>query len=79
MKTCMRKAPVVQHKRDLRRAHFDTFLWSFLTIFQIMTGENWNTVMYDGMKAISRRGEEKKSEASNSNEIGEKRHIHCAR
>ncbi|CAE7641017.1 unnamed protein product [Symbiodinium pilosum] len=33
------------------RAHFDTFLWSFITIFQILTGENWNTVMYDGMRA----------------------------
>eukprot|EP00931_Biecheleriopsis_adriatica_P023690 TRINITY_DN14902_c0_g1_i1.p1 TRINITY_DN14902_c0_g1~~TRINITY_DN14902_c0_g1_i1.p1 ORF type:complete len:2368 (-),score=487.75 TRINITY_DN14902_c0_g1_i1:53-7156(-) len=33
------------------RAHFDTFVWSFVTIFQILTGENWNTVMYDGMRA----------------------------
>eukprot|EP00746_Dinoflagellata_sp_MGD_P164295 gnl/MRDRNA2_/MRDRNA2_92848_c0_seq1.p1 gnl/MRDRNA2_/MRDRNA2_92848_c0~~gnl/MRDRNA2_/MRDRNA2_92848_c0_seq1.p1 ORF type:complete len:1567 (+),score=269.87 gnl/MRDRNA2_/MRDRNA2_92848_c0_seq1:537-4703(+) len=33
------------------RANFDTFLWSFVTIFQILSGENWNTVMYDGMKA----------------------------
>eukprot|EP00440_Ansanella_granifera_P074218 gb/GFBE01080540.1/.p1 GENE.gb/GFBE01080540.1/~~gb/GFBE01080540.1/.p1 ORF type:complete len:2396 (+),score=576.99 gb/GFBE01080540.1/:1-7188(+) len=33
------------------RAHFDTFLWSFVTIFQILTGENWNTVMYDAMRA----------------------------
>lgn len=33
------------------RSHFDTFLWSFITIFQILTGENWNTVMYDGMRA----------------------------
>eukprot|EP00397_Hematodinium_sp_SG-2012_P000464 GEMP01000464.1.p1 GENE.GEMP01000464.1~~GEMP01000464.1.p1 ORF type:complete len:1850 (+),score=300.04 GEMP01000464.1:241-5790(+) len=34
------------------RAHFDTFLWSFVTVFQILTGENWNTVMYDGMRAV---------------------------
>eukprot|EP00930_Biecheleria_cincta_P047048 TRINITY_DN3254_c0_g2_i1.p1 TRINITY_DN3254_c0_g2~~TRINITY_DN3254_c0_g2_i1.p1 ORF type:complete len:2356 (-),score=376.43 TRINITY_DN3254_c0_g2_i1:34-6066(-) len=33
------------------RAHFDTFLWSFITIFQMLTGENWNTVMYDGMRS----------------------------
>jgi hypothetical protein len=33
------------------RAHFDTFLWAFVTIFQILSGENWNTVMYDGMEA----------------------------
>jgi hypothetical protein len=34
------------------RANFDTFLWSFVTIFQILSGENWNTVMYDGMKVM---------------------------
>merc|ERR1719214_215850 len=34
------------------RAHFDTFLWSFVTIFQMLSGENWNTVMYDGMRAL---------------------------
>ncbi|CAE7614492.1 Cacna1s, partial [Symbiodinium sp. CCMP2456] len=33
------------------RANFDTFLWALVTIFQIMTGENWNTVMYAGMRA----------------------------
>eukprot|EP00746_Dinoflagellata_sp_MGD_P008476 gnl/MRDRNA2_/MRDRNA2_116976_c0_seq1.p1 gnl/MRDRNA2_/MRDRNA2_116976_c0~~gnl/MRDRNA2_/MRDRNA2_116976_c0_seq1.p1 ORF type:complete len:1680 (-),score=292.24 gnl/MRDRNA2_/MRDRNA2_116976_c0_seq1:144-4679(-) len=33
------------------RAHFDTFIWAFVTIFQILSGENWNTVMYDGMEA----------------------------
>mmetsp|Transcript_4740 Transcript_4740/g.8379 ORF Transcript_4740/g.8379 Transcript_4740/m.8379 type:complete len:1851 (+) Transcript_4740:174-5726(+) len=33
------------------RAHFDTFVWGFVTIFQIMTGENWNTIMYAGMRA----------------------------
>ncbi|CAE8581533.1 unnamed protein product [Polarella glacialis] len=33
------------------RAHFDTFLWSFITVFQILSGENWNAVMYDGMRS----------------------------
>eukprot|EP00427_Karlodinium_veneficum_P059745 CAMPEP_0169385084 /NCGR_PEP_ID=MMETSP1017-20121227/43865_1 /TAXON_ID=342587 /ORGANISM="Karlodinium micrum, Strain CCMP2283" /LENGTH=1806 /DNA_ID=CAMNT_0009485871 /DNA_START=606 /DNA_END=6023 /DNA_ORIENTATION=+ len=33
------------------RAHFDTFLWAFITVYQILTGENWNAIMYDGMKA----------------------------
>eukprot|EP00931_Biecheleriopsis_adriatica_P029753 TRINITY_DN17609_c4_g1_i1.p1 TRINITY_DN17609_c4_g1~~TRINITY_DN17609_c4_g1_i1.p1 ORF type:complete len:1956 (-),score=450.68 TRINITY_DN17609_c4_g1_i1:314-6181(-) len=33
------------------RAHFDTFLWSLVSIFQIMTGENWNTIMYAGMRS----------------------------
>mmetsp|Transcript_57180 Transcript_57180/g.100037 ORF Transcript_57180/g.100037 Transcript_57180/m.100037 type:complete len:1956 (+) Transcript_57180:179-6046(+) len=32
------------------RAHFDTFIWAFTTVFQILTGENWNAIMYDGMK-----------------------------
>mmetsp|Transcript_49010 Transcript_49010/g.109896 ORF Transcript_49010/g.109896 Transcript_49010/m.109896 type:complete len:1733 (-) Transcript_49010:26-5224(-) len=33
------------------RANFDTFLWAFVTIFQVMSGENWNTIMYAGMRA----------------------------
>eukprot|EP00163_Fabomonas_tropica_P029147 TRINITY_DN6158_c0_g1_i1.p1 TRINITY_DN6158_c0_g1~~TRINITY_DN6158_c0_g1_i1.p1 ORF type:complete len:1884 (+),score=375.64 TRINITY_DN6158_c0_g1_i1:93-5654(+) len=33
------------------RSNFDTFFWSLVVVFQIMTGENWNEVMYDGMKA----------------------------
>jgi hypothetical protein len=33
------------------RANFDTFVWAFTTVFQIMSGENWNTVMYDAMRA----------------------------
>jgi hypothetical protein len=33
------------------RAHFDDLLWAFVTIFQVLTGENWNTVMYDGWRA----------------------------
>lgn len=32
------------------RANFDTFLWAVVTVFQILTGENWNAVMYDGMR-----------------------------
>ena len=35
------------------RAHFDNFLWAFVTCFQILSGENWNTVMYDGMLATN--------------------------
>ena len=41
---------VTDASRKVPRSHFDTFLWSFITIFQILTGENWNTVMY-GMRA----------------------------
>ena len=33
------------------RANFDSFYWSMVTVFQILTGENWNTIMYDCWKA----------------------------
>lgn len=33
------------------RAHFDDLLWAFVTIFQVLTGENWNVVMYDAWRA----------------------------
>ena len=29
------------------RQNFDTFSWAMVTVFQILTGENWNAVMYD--------------------------------
>ena len=35
---------------DQPRHHFDDFFWAFITIFQVLTGENWNEVMYDGMR-----------------------------
>merc|ERR1740127_202480 len=36
------------------RAHFDTFVWGLVTVFQVMTGENWNTIMYAGLQASKR-------------------------
>lgn len=33
------------------RSHFDTIVPAVVTIFSIMTGENWNAVMYDGMRS----------------------------
>ena len=30
--------------------NFDTLLWALVTVFQVLTGEDWNAVMYDGMK-----------------------------
>ena len=35
----------------LPRHNFDTFWWSVVNVFQVMTGENWNEVMYDGVRA----------------------------
>nr|QFP39652.1 voltage-gated calcium channel subunit alpha 1-like protein [Tridacna squamosa] len=34
------------------RHNFDTFFQSLFTVFQILTGEDWNMVMYDGIKAF---------------------------
>eukprot|EP00793_Prasinoderma_coloniale_P003769 PRCOL_00003146-RA len=31
------------------RHNFDDVYWSIITIFQVLTGENWNEVMYDGI------------------------------
>ena len=35
------------------RVNFDTFLGSFLTVFILLTGENWNEVMIDYARAYS--------------------------
>lgn len=34
------------------RHNFDSFWQSLLTVFQILTGEDWNVVMYDGIRAF---------------------------
>jgi len=33
-----------------QRPNFDNFLWSMLTVFQIITGENWNEVLSVGVR-----------------------------
>lgn len=38
---------------SIPRHHFDAFPWAFLTVFQILTGEDWNAVMYDLMRSTS--------------------------
>ena len=40
----------LEHK-DQPQAHFDSFGWAFVTIFQVLSGENWNVVMYDCIRA----------------------------
>jgi len=35
------------------RHNFDTFGHAFLSVFIILTGENWNSMMYDAMRATS--------------------------
>jgi voltage-dependent calcium channel L type alpha-1D len=34
------------------RANFDSLLWSGVTVFQVLTGENWNNVLFDGWRTI---------------------------
>ncbi|XP_074617783.1 voltage-dependent L-type calcium channel subunit alpha-1D-like isoform X1 [Acropora palmata] len=38
-------------RHDAPRTNFDNFLKAMLAVFQIMTGEDWNTVMNDGIVA----------------------------
>ncbi|KAL3673207.1 hypothetical protein V7S43_000930 [Phytophthora oleae] len=40
-----------QDAEYIPRANFDTMLWSVVTVFQILTGENWNGVMMDGWRS----------------------------
>ncbi|RLN47503.1 hypothetical protein BBJ29_000588 [Phytophthora kernoviae] len=32
------------------RNNFDTLLWAVVTVFQVITGENWNEIMYDTIR-----------------------------
>jgi hypothetical protein len=34
------------------RTHFDTFWWAFVTVFQVLTGENWNDALVLGIHAV---------------------------
>lgn len=36
---------------NIPRSNFDNFFWSMVSIFQILTGENWNSIMYDCWRA----------------------------
>jgi hypothetical protein len=38
---------------SIPRSNFDSFGEAFVAIFQMMTGEDWNVIMYDGIRATS--------------------------
>eukprot|EP00854_Cymbomonas_tetramitiformis_P017460 gene17460-20787_t len=38
---------------ELPRYNFDSFWWAFLTVFQILTLEDWNLIMYDCVQVTS--------------------------
>nr|XP_021147126.1 voltage-dependent L-type calcium channel subunit alpha-1S isoform X2 [Columba livia] len=37
---------------EVRRSTFDTFPQALISVFQILTGEDWNSIMYDGIMAF---------------------------
>ncbi|XP_049844102.1 muscle calcium channel subunit alpha-1-like isoform X6 [Schistocerca gregaria] len=39
--------------QDKDRSNFDSFWQSLLTVFQVLTGEDWNMVMYNGIQAYN--------------------------
>eukprot|EP00762_Andalucia_godoyi_P008681 ANDGO_00428.mRNA.1 Muscle calcium channel subunit alpha-1 len=43
----------VQVDGEVPRSNFDTIYWSMITVFQILTGENWNEVMYNCITGTS--------------------------
>jgi len=38
---------------EIPRSNFDTFAQAMTTVFQVLSGENWNSIMYDGRRATS--------------------------
>ncbi|GIL93482.1 hypothetical protein Vretifemale_20877, partial [Volvox reticuliferus] len=40
-------------KSQVPRANFDNLLWAMFTVFQLLTGENWNNIMYDSMRTTT--------------------------
>ena len=43
---------VDQENGESNRENFDNIGWAFLTIFKILIGDNWNSIMYDWMRAV---------------------------
>lgn len=42
-----------QRQDYVPRSNFDGLFWSMTTVFQILSGENWNTIMYDARRATT--------------------------
>jgi hypothetical protein len=41
-----------ESEADKPKAHFDYFWWAFMTVFQVLTGENWNDVLFNSEHAL---------------------------
>lgn len=44
------------HAAEIPRGNFDSLTWASVTIFAILSGENWNANMYDGIRAAEDPG-----------------------
>eukprot|EP00198_Chlamydomonas_reinhardtii_P012109 XP_001701446.1 voltage-gated Ca2+ channel, alpha subunit [Chlamydomonas reinhardtii] len=40
-------------KSEVPRANFDNIFWALFSVFQVLTGENWNDVMVNSMRTLS--------------------------
>ena len=38
---------------EVPRTNYDNIVWSAVTVFQVLTGEDWNWIMYDSIKATN--------------------------
>ncbi|KAK3601868.1 hypothetical protein CHS0354_041799 [Potamilus streckersoni] len=50
--TC-KEALDIANDCECDRANFNTLLWALVTVFQVLTQEDWNTVLYNGMEKTS--------------------------
>ncbi|KAL5967101.1 Voltage-dependent P/Q-type calcium channel subunit alpha-1A, partial [Taenia solium] len=52
MKPCLVKFyTMFNFEEGLPAQNFDSFVKALLTVFQILTGEDWNSVMYNGIRS----------------------------
>ena len=49
----MFRGKMIDESGELSRANFESFPWAFVTVFQVLTGENWNEVLYAGKRGAS--------------------------
>ena len=42
---------------DKPKAHFDSFWWAFVAVFQVLTGENWNEIIFNTQHALKQDAE----------------------
>ncbi|MCP9265401.1 Voltage-dependent T-type calcium channel subunit alpha-1I [Dirofilaria immitis] len=48
-KFCKNPANAMDHTKKCERKNFDSLLWALVTVFQILTQEDWNVVLFNGM------------------------------